>query len=86
MVGDELVDSRTGKNGQHALTGLFCQSVFGRLGGYEDVNAADHLGRDPAMRWIVGGSRRCESCGIYQPDGTLRDGVPCHRRKRRRTG
>jgi len=55
LVGDELVDPRTGKNGQHALTGLFRQSVFGRLAGYEDVNDADRLGRDPAMRWIVGG-------------------------------
>ena len=55
MVGDELVDPRTGKNGQHALTGLFRQSIFDRLGGYEDVNDADRLGRDPAMRWIVGG-------------------------------
>ena len=55
MVGDELVDPRTGRNGRHALTGLFRQSVFGRLGGYEDVNDADRLGRDPAMRWIVGG-------------------------------
>ena len=55
MVGDDLVDPRTGKNGRHALTGLFRQSVFGRLGGYEDVNAADRLGRDPAMRWVVGG-------------------------------
>jgi hypothetical protein len=26
------------------------QSVFGRLAGYEDVNDADRLGRDPAMR------------------------------------
>ena len=33
----------------------FRQSVFGRLGGYDDVNDADRLGRDPAMRWIVGG-------------------------------
>ena len=55
LVGDELVDPRTGKNGQHAMTGLFRQSVFGRLAGYEDVNDADRLGRDPAMRWIVGG-------------------------------
>ena len=55
MIGDELVDPRTGKNGQHAMKGLFRQSVFGRLGGYEDVNDADRLGRDPAMRWIVGG-------------------------------
>ena len=35
--------------------GMFRQSVFGRLGGYEDVNDADRLGRDPAMRWLVGG-------------------------------
>ena len=55
VVGDELVDPCTGKNGQHAMKGLFRQSVFGRLGGYEDVNDADRLGRDPAMRWIVGG-------------------------------
>ena len=37
------------------MTGLFRQSTFGRLGGYEDVNDAERLGRDPAMRWIVGG-------------------------------
>ncbi len=37
------------------MTGLFRQSTFGHLGGYEDVNDADRLGRDPAMRWIVGG-------------------------------
>ena len=30
------------------------QSVFGRLAGYEDVNDADRLCRDPAMRWVVG--------------------------------
>jgi Transposase DDE domain group 1 len=29
--------------------------VFGRLAGYEDVNDADRLARDPAMRWVVGG-------------------------------
>ena len=48
-------DSRTGKNGWHGMSGQFRQSVFGRLGGYDDVNDADRLGRDPAMRWIVGG-------------------------------
>ena len=36
------------------MTGQFRQSVVGRLGGYEDVNDADRLGGDPAMRWIVG--------------------------------
>jgi len=55
VAGDRLIDPRTGKNGQHGMTGLFRQSTFGRLGGYEDVNDADRLGRDPAMRWIVGG-------------------------------
>lgn len=47
--------SRTGKNGWHGMTGQFRQSVFGGLGGYEDVNEAGRLGRDPAMRWIVCG-------------------------------
>ena len=37
------------------MIGQFRQSVLGRLGGYDDVNDADRLGRDPAMRWIVGG-------------------------------
>jgi hypothetical protein len=55
MAGDRLVDPRTGKNEQHGMVGLFRQSTFGRLGGYEDVNDADRLGHDPAMRWIVGG-------------------------------
>ena len=51
---ERLSDARTGKNGRHALSGLLRQSVFGRLGGYEDVNDADRLCRDPAMRWVVG--------------------------------
>ena len=55
VVGDERVDACSGKNSRHAMTGLFRQSVFGRHGGYEDVNDAGRLGRDPAMRWIVGG-------------------------------
>ena len=55
MAGDLISDSRTGKNGWHGLIGLLRQSVYGRLAGYEDVNDADRLGRDPAMRWIVGG-------------------------------
>jgi len=51
---DTLADARTGKNGRHRLAGLLRQSVFGRLAGYEDVNDADRLSRDPAMRWVVG--------------------------------
>src|SRR5450755_4307081 len=55
MASETLADARTGKNGRHALAGLFRQSVFGRLAGYEDVNDAERLRHDPAMRWIVGG-------------------------------
>jgi hypothetical protein len=55
VAGGLFQDSRTGKNGWHGMTGQFRQSVFGRLGGYDDVNDAERLGRDPAMRWIVGG-------------------------------
>src|SRR5882762_572723 len=51
---DTLADARTGKNGSHLLGGLLRQSVFGRLAGYEDVNDAERLCRDPAMRWVVG--------------------------------
>jgi hypothetical protein len=47
MVGEKLADV--------ALVGLLRQSVFGRLAGYEDVNDAERLRHDPAMRWIVGG-------------------------------
>jgi hypothetical protein len=56
MAGESLADARTGKNGRHALVGLLRQSVFGRLAGYEDVNDAERLRHDPAMRWIVGGN------------------------------
>ena len=55
LAGQILTDTRTGKNGRHTLTAQVRQSVFGRLAGYEDVNDADRLGRDPAMRWVVGG-------------------------------
>jgi hypothetical protein len=55
VAGNVFQDSRAGKNGWHGMAGQFRQSVFGRLGGYEEVNDADRLGRDPAMRWIVGG-------------------------------
>jgi hypothetical protein len=39
---------------RHQLGGLFRQAVFGRLAGYEDVNDAERLALDPAMRAIVG--------------------------------
>src|SRR6516165_5573107 len=66
MASDVLADARTGKNGRHALAGLFRQSVFGRLAGYEDVNDAERLRHDPAMRWIVGG-RAAQGCAASSP-------------------
>ena len=53
LAGDVLSDGRQGKNKRHLLTGLFRQSVFGRLAGSEDVNDAERLAHDPAMRAIV---------------------------------
>jgi len=50
-----LSDIRTGKNGRHSFIVQFRQSPFGRIAGYEDVNDADRLAKDAAMRWIVGG-------------------------------
>jgi hypothetical protein len=55
VAGDVFQDNRIGKNRWHGMTGQFRQSLFGRVGGYEDVNDAGRLGRDSAMRWIVGG-------------------------------
>src|SRR5687767_6050144 len=49
-----LAESRRGKNIRHRLLGLLRQAVYGRLADYEDVNDAERLARDPAMRAIVG--------------------------------
>jgi hypothetical protein len=49
-----LAEGRRGKNICHRLLGLLRQAVYGRLAGYEDVNDAERLARDPAMRAILG--------------------------------
>ena len=54
LAGGVLSECRRGKNTRHLLTGPPRQAVFGRLAGYEDVNDAERLARDPAMRAIVG--------------------------------
>jgi len=50
-----LEDSRPGRNKQHGLLPLLRQSIYSRLAGYEDVNDAERLAVDPAMRHVVGG-------------------------------
>ena len=52
---DVLSDSRRGSNKQHGLVPLLRQSIYSRLAGYEDVNDAERLRVDPAMRRVVGG-------------------------------
>ena len=55
MAEDALQDSRLGQNKQHSLLPLLRQSIYRRLAGYEDVNDAERLSIDPAMRHVVGG-------------------------------
>jgi hypothetical protein len=55
MCNGGLHDSRVGSNKQHGLSPLLRQSTYGRLAGYDDVNDADRLCVDPAMRHVVGG-------------------------------
>lgn len=55
LMGEHLIDTRTGHNRLHSIVALSRQSIFGRLAGYEDVNDADYLAVDPVMRQIVGG-------------------------------
>ena len=49
-----LTEGRRGTNIRHRLLGLLRQALYGRLAGYQDVNDAARLARDPAMRAIVG--------------------------------
>ena len=55
MADDVVEDSRVGKNKQHGIVPLLRQSIYSRLAGYEDVNDAERLSIDPAMRHVVGG-------------------------------
>jgi Transposase DDE domain group 1 len=80
MAGEMLADARTGKNGRHALVGMLRQAVFGRLAGYEDVNDAERLRHDPAMRWIVGGKAAYGCAASPSQMGAFRDTL-AHGRK-----
>jgi hypothetical protein len=62
MAEEYLKDSRHGQNIQHAMTGLLRQSVYSRLGGYEDTNDAEGLRKDPGVRAVIG-ERALEKAG-----------------------
>jgi hypothetical protein len=68
MAGEYLVDSRPGRNIQHELVELLRQSVYSRLAGYEDVNDANQLRNDPALRAVLS-ERALEKTG--SSDSTL---------------
>src|SRR5271170_1396145 len=55
MAANSMQDSRRGQNQQHGLSPLLRQSIYSRLAGYEDVNDAERLCVDPALRHVVGG-------------------------------
>ncbi len=54
IAGEYLKDKRHGKNIQHEMEGLLRQSVYSKLGGYEDINDAEGLRKDPGMRAVIG--------------------------------
>ena len=55
---DVLRDTRTGRNTRHGRAALLRQSLLSRLAGSEDLNDAQRLRVDPAMRTVVGGRAR----------------------------
>ena len=49
-----MLSGARANNRRHDLAGLFRQSVYARLAGYEDVNDQEALSCDPAMRAVIG--------------------------------
>lgn len=62
LIETHLVDFRTGRNKQLPLADLFRQSVYSRLAGYEDLNDAMRLAKDPTFRLI--GSEKVWERGV----------------------
>jgi hypothetical protein len=62
LIGEHLVDSRTGRNRQFLLGDLLRQSVHSRLAGYEDLNDAARLSADPTFRLM--GSEKVWERGV----------------------
>ena len=72
LAGRMLTDCRSGRNSRHALEAHFRQSVFSRVAGYENVNDADRLGHNAAMRWVVANAVRLQLHALaYNPSNFL---------------
>ena len=72
MSADVLTDLRQGSNKQHLLVPLLRQSIYSRLAGYEDVNDAERLAVDPALRHVVGGRAARADKEAASPSGVGR--------------
>jgi hypothetical protein len=70
LISKHLTDGRRGKNMQLPLPDLQRQSIYSRLAGYEDVNDAERLVRDPTFRLM--GSER-----IWERGAALRTSRNC---------
>jgi hypothetical protein len=75
LAGEILSDNRTGRNGRHSLIAHFRQSVFGRIAGYEGLNDAERLVRDPTMRWIAGSRAVANEAGSSSQMGRFETGI-----------
>jgi hypothetical protein len=52
LIEQHLTDPRQGKHTQFPLAGLLRYSEYGRLAGYEDLDDAERVFRDPTFRLI----------------------------------
>jgi hypothetical protein len=75
LIAQHLTDSRRGKSTQLALADLLRQSVYSRIAGYEDVNDAERVSRDPTFR-LTGSEKTWDrGAAVAEPD-CLQPGEP----------
>ena len=74
-----LSDTRTGLDISHQFAALLRQSLFSRIAGYDDINDADRLASDPALRLVTGrfdpkrSSASSRTLGRFEADVLARD-------------